>query len=146
MSAERRITAVTVIFIFAAVVFALASYSCDDPSERLLRLEVRIVQLSVRPRPYRWSDRLIGLLHTSDPLMYYQRQAERQKRTLIAAGRLIEFKIPDCDADSERAAARSLSEDYERTGAPYFIDFDVTNHFMLVACRPGDVQKFRILK
>jgi hypothetical protein len=115
-----------------------------DACVRLIRLTEKVDRLSVRPRPYHVSDHIVGVLHQSDPFMYYEKEAEKEKKVLLASGQLVEIRVPYA-ADgirSDREIAKALLAVRRRTGADYWIDFDLTNRLMLVACRPRDVAAF----
>jgi hypothetical protein len=148
MKPPRLMTVLSLGVICLAIGLAYAFWSHGDPCARLISLTAKVDRLqSSRPRPYRLSDHVVGVLHHSNPLLYYERQAENEKKALVASGQLVEFKIP-YTADgprSDREIAKALLAVHQRTGADYWIDFDLTNHLMLIECRPGDVGKFPVL-
>ena len=148
MNIRRWITGLSFAALCVAVVLTCVVRSYGNPCARLTRLEGKILRLSARPRPYRLSDRIVGLMHRSDPLLYYEREFAREKKGLLASGRLVEFRLPYTaeGPHSDREIAKALLVAWRRTGADYFIDFDRTNRLMLIACRPCDVRQFPMLK
>jgi hypothetical protein len=149
MKIPRLITALSLGVICLALGLSYMVRSRGDPCCRLIRLTAKVDRLqAARPRPYTFSDHVVGALHCSNPLMYYEREADNEKKALLACGQLVEFRIP-YTADgphSDRVIAKALLAAWQRTGANYYIDFDRTNHIMLVACRPCDVRQFPVLK
>jgi hypothetical protein len=77
-------------------------------------------------------------------LTYYEREFATEKKALLASGRLVEFRLPYTaeGPHSDREIAMALLAVFRRTGAEYWFDFDTTNRFMLVACRPRDLALF----
>jgi hypothetical protein len=149
MKLPRLITALSLCAMCLAAGLGYVVWSRNDPCGRFARLSAKVVRLQYsRPRPYSFSDHLVGLLHRSDPLAYYEKVAAAEKKALLASGRLVEFRIPYTveGERSDREIAKTLFAVWQRTGAGYWIDFDLTNHLMLVACRPRDVRQFQILK
>ena len=148
MNIRRWITGLSFGAFCVAVVLTCVVRSRGDPCARLTRLDVKILRLSARPRPYRLSDHIVGLLHRSDPLTYYEREFATEKKALLASGRLVEFRLPYTaeGLHTDREIAKALLAVWQRTGANYYIEFDRTNHIMLVACRPCDVRQFPMLK
>ena len=94
MNIRRWITGLSFGAFCVAVVLTCVVRSRGDPCARLTRLDVKILRLSARPRPYRLSDHIVGLLHRSDPLTYYEREFATEKKALLASGRLVEFRLP----------------------------------------------------
>ena len=116
-----------------------------DPCAHLFRTARHIERLeSRRPRPYRLSDHIVGLLHQSNPLLYYKGQLSKEIRTLTASGRLMEIRVPYAaeGSRSDREIAAALLAIHQQTGADYWFDFDLTNHLMLVVFRAEDAAKF----
>jgi hypothetical protein len=149
MKLPRLITTLSIGVICLAASLSYMVRSRGDPCRRLNRLTAKVARLqSARPRPYSFSDHVVGMLHRSDPLLYYAREAETEKKALLAFGQLVEFRIPYTaeGSGSDREIAKALLAVWQRTRAEYWIDFDLTNHLMLVACRARDVQQFPMLK
>jgi hypothetical protein len=149
MKLAPRITILCFCGVCLAVGLSYIDWRRNDPCEHCFQLTVRVARLqSSRPRDYSFTDHVVGLLHRSDPLTYYERKANSEKKALLTSGKLVEFRIP-YTADgphSDREIAKALDAVWQRTGVEYWIDFDLTNHLMLVACRPRDVHQFEILK
>ena len=146
----RRVNATLCFFGFClVVVLSYAIWSRSDRCDRLAELTAKVVRLyGSYPRAYSFSDHVVGLLHRSDPLAYYEKVAHSEKKALLASGQLVEFRIP-YTADgpqSDREIAKALYAVWQRTGAHYWIEFDRTNRLMLVACRPRDTNHFQIPK
>jgi len=148
MRIPRLITALSLGVICLALGLSYVVRSSGDPCARLNRLDAKILRLSSRPRPYRLPDQIVGLVHRSDPFLYYERKFAAEKRALLASGRLVEFRLPYTaeGPHSDREIAKALLAVWQRTGANYYFDFDRTNHILLVACRPCDVRQFPMLK
>ncbi len=116
-----------------------------DACSSFFRLEARIAYLEgSRPPRYSVSDNLVGLFHHTNPLRHYTREAAARRKALLAAGRLVELRVPYTaeGAHSDRNLALALARVYHETRADYCIDFDLTNRLMLIACRPRDATAF----
>ena len=145
MKIPRLITALSLGVICFSLGLSYLVRSRGDPCCRLIRLTEKVAHLqSARPRPYRLSDHIVGFLHRSNPLVYYEREAGKEMKTLLASGQLVEIRIPYSagGSRSDREIAIALLAVHRRTGAYYWIDFDRTNRLMLFACKPLDLGAF----
>ena len=149
MNVPRLLTLLALGFMCLAIGLGYMIRRRTDPCARLIDLTAKVDRLqSARPRLYRFSDHIQEVLHQSNPLLYYESEAYKEKKALLASGRLVEFKIPYSanGTRSDREIALALLAVHRQTGAEYWIDFDLTNHLMLVACRPSEVRLFPVLK
>ena len=110
----------------------------------VFRLARRLECLESGGERFSLADGLAGLLHHGSPLGYYKTRLENQKNELLASGQLAELRI-SYTADgprSDRKIALALVAVYQKTGADYWFDFDLTNRQMVILCRSRDFPKF----
>jgi hypothetical protein len=114
-----------------------------DPCARLERLAKRAARLeAVHPRPYRLSDHLVGILHRSEPMRYYEQAVAKEQRALLASGHLVETQIGIPAERPSRDVHKVLHAVYQRTGAYYSASVDETNHHVMLISKPQDVAGF----
>ena len=115
-----------------------------DNCAAFFRLAQRLECLESGGASYSLADGLAGLLHHGSPLAYYKTRLENQKNELLASRQLAELRI-SYTADgprSDRQIALGLLAVYQRTGADYWFDFDLSNRQMVILCRSRDLAKF----
>jgi hypothetical protein len=114
-----------------------------DPCARLERMAKGAARLQAGyPRSYRWSDHLVGVLHRSEPLRYYEQAVAQEQKALLASGHLVETQI-DIPTNRPPAEVRKvLDAIYQRTGAYYSASVDETNHCVRLISKPQDVAAF----
>jgi hypothetical protein len=114
-----------------------------DPCARLERMAKRAARLeAVYPRPYRWSDRLVGILHRTEPMRYYEEAAAKEQKALLASGHLVETQIGIPTDRPSRDVHKVLYAVYQRTGAYYSASVDEMNHHVILISKPQDVAGF----
>lgn len=144
MKAQRLITGLLLGVVLLAIGVSWVLWR-RDPCAHVFRTARHIERLeSLRPRPYTLSDHVVGLLHQSNPLVYYKGELAKEIRALTASGRLVELRVPYTAEGirSDREIAKALLAVHQRTGADYWFDFDLTNRLMLIVCRSQDVATF----
>ena len=116
-----------------------------DRCGHLFRLAWRIDVLeSRRSPPYSLSERIVGILHGSDPLCYYRTELAEEIKALTASGQIVKFSVPYGPEGnhSDREIAMAAVGVRGRIGAEYWIDCDRSNRLMFVVCRSADAPAF----
>jgi hypothetical protein len=114
-----------------------------DPCARLERMAKSAARLeAVYPRPYRLSDHIVGILHRSEPMRYYEEAVAKEQKALLASGHLVETQIRIPADRSAREVHKALYSAYQRTGAYYSASVDETKHHVMLLSKPQDVAGF----
>jgi hypothetical protein len=114
-----------------------------DPCARLERMAKRAARLGAGyPHPYRWSDHLVGILHRSEPMRYYEEAVAKEQKALLASGHLVETQIGIPSDRPSREVHKALYAAYQRIGAYYSASVDETNHHVMLISNPQDVAGF----
>lgn len=140
---SRRIAILLAGFCLAAIAFAVSLFR-GDPYDRLERMARNAARLESKfPRPYRLSDHiLVGVLRRREPMRYYEEEAQKAQKALLASGHLIQTNIPFLPNRPEGEIHKSLYAVFQRTGAYYSAEVNQTNGSVLLVCKPKDLEEF----
>jgi len=112
------------------------------PYARLERMGQSALRLSSPGVAPSLKEHIVGVLHRRDPRLYFADEAQIEQEKLLAAGLLVETKVPIQVTRSADEVYKALWNHYQTSGAYWSATVDLTNRIVLLVSKPGDAASF----